>query len=273
MHRTLKEIRAEIDNKLAQEPALQELNSTSQTSLISIVADIFAFAAWTLEQMHRFFKKEVEDKLRTPSHNARWYYGETLKYQHGHELVWLEHAQCFGYLTSDTKSLIIKKAAATEIKGGVLIKVVKSKGDNLQPLTVEEFTSFSSYMDKIKDAGVDLIVRSWLPDELFVSYNIFYDPLILNSEGKLLSDNSREPVREAMLNYIETLPFNGRFKISAFEDAIQNATGVVDLQRINVKTKYGTYDFTEVIVSCIAESGYMVLTDNSMLNYKANYDV
>lgn len=273
MHRTIQEIRAEIDERAAQEPDLQELNSPSQTRLFNILADIFAFAAWSLEQMHRYFSKDIDNKLLIPSHNARWYRQQALQYQHGDELIWNEDTMRFAYLQQNNERQIIAQTAATEMKGGVLIKAVKQQGEQLKPLSEDEFAGFSAYMQRIKDAGVRVITRSWMPDDLRIKYNIFYDPLVLNSDGKLLGDTSKEPVKQAIENYVKYLAFNARFRISELEDAIQQAAGVVDLQKLSVQSRNGTYDFTDIDVSRIAEAGYMKLTDDSTINYKTEFDV
>ncbi len=273
MNRTLKEIRAELDERAAQEPALQELNSPSQTRVFNVLADIFAFASWTLEQMFRYFLTILRDMLRIPAHNARWYQRQALKYQHGHELVWLEDQMRFDYIIQDLDAQIIAHSAATEVPGGVFIKVVKKSGDNLQPLTEEEYMGFNAYIDRVKDSGVRFTTRSWLPDDLFINYNIYYDPLVLSGSGKLLSDNSKEPVKEAIQTYIHNLPFNSTFRISKLEDVIQQVPGVVDLQKLSVKSRNGNLEFTEIEVSRIAEAGYMKITDDSVITYKSEYNV
>lgn len=273
MNRTLKEIRAEIDERAAQEPALQALDSPSQTRLFNILADIFSFAAWSLEQMHRYFKKDIDSKLLTPSHNARWYRLQCLDYQHGDDLVWIEEQMRFDYLAKDTDKQIIAHAAATEIEGGVLIKVVKQTGDSLVPLSIEESAGFAAYINRVKDAGVRITTRSWLPDDLRLTYDIYYDPLLLNADGRLLSDTSKEPVKEAIQSYIQGLPFNAKFRVSQLEDAIQQAVGVVDFKSKGVFSRNGQLPFTDIAVSRIAEAGYMQLTDNSVLNYKTEYNV
>ena len=46
-------------------------------------------------------------------------------------------------------------------------------------------------------------------DLLKVAYTIYYDPLVMNSDGELIADDTIKPVELAINNYIQNLPFNG----------------------------------------------------------------
>jgi hypothetical protein len=270
MARTVQEIYDSIIADMANYEALNEMNSVSNTALFKLFAYVFAYAAWTVESLFDLFKADVDEKLLTPAHNARWYQQQALKYQHGDELVWLDSLQAFGYLEVNDDKKIIAHAAAVEQSGRLLVKVVKEVSSDLQPLSNDESAGFLAYINRIKDAGVRISVRSWLPDNLALEYLIKYDPLIMSESGSLLADPAIRPVDEAINSYISNLDFNGRFSIIKLEDAIQAAFGVVDMQRISVKSRQGADDFTDITIDRVAESGYMKLfTSATTISYSA----
>lgn len=270
MARTVTEIYNSILADKVNHSELDELNSSSKTALYKLLAYIFAFAAFTLEKLFDQFKIDVDEKLKLPAHNARWYQQQALKYQHGDELAWNDTLQSFEYLEEDEDKQIVARAAAVESGGRVTIKVVNQLNGELQPLTSSENAALQSYLNRIKDAGVRISSRSWLPDDLVIDYEIIYDPLILTSSGCLISDSSIKSVEDAIQNYIEELDFNGRFSIAKLEDAIQTADGVVDFNRIGVFSRHGSDNFAQIFIDKVAESGYMKLHENSIINYIAS---
>lgn len=267
MPRTVTDIYNSILAKQAEYSELNEMSSTSNTALYKLLAYIYAFISFSLESLFDQFKLDVDEKLKMPAHNARWYQKQALAYQHGDELAWLENQEAFGYLVADEEKQIVARAAAIETNGGVVIKVVKEVSGDLHPLTSVENAGLLAYLNKIKDAGVRISSRSWLPDDLYLEYDIQYNPLILASDGSLLSNPGIKPVENAIQEYIKQLDFNGRFSISKLEDAIQNVPGVIDFSRDVVQSRFGSNSFTNVIVSKVAESGYMKLHETSIIIY------
>lgn len=270
MARTVTEIYNSLINKKAEYTALDAMNSTSSTAIFKLLAYVFAYVAWTVETIFDIFQAEVNEKLKLPAHNERWYQQAALAYQHGDELVWDELLESFTYLSVDESKKIVARAACVEIAGRVLVKAVKETNGVLQPLTTAENDGLQAYLNRVKDAGVRISSRSWLPDDLVITYIIIYDPLLLNSTGGLLSSPSTKPVEDAIDAYIELLDFNGRFSISKLEDAIQAASGVVDFNRGKIESRHGADGFTTISVDRVAESGYMKLHENSSILYTAS---
>ena len=79
----------------------------------------------------------------------------------------------------------------------------------------------------IKDAGVNLLVRSVNPDRLRVEAEIYYDPAILDSSGARLDGTNSIPVQEAVYAFLRELPFDGRFVKAHLTDKMQAVEGVV----------------------------------------------
>lgn len=270
MARTIQQIYDNIIADMANYEALNEINSQSATALFKLFAYVFAYAAWTLESLFDLFIADVDEKLLRPANNVRVYQQRALSYQHGDELIWLEDKQHFDYLVIDDEKQIVAQSAAIDGQGRVTIKVVKDVNGQLEPLTTAELAGLSNFMERTKDAGVFISVLSNLPDDLSVHYDFIYDPLVITSDGRLLSDNSIYPVQNAIDNYIAELDFNGRFSISKLENAIQAVPGLIDFRRYEITSRQGAADFAPINVDIVAVSGYMKLHVSSIINYIAS---
>ena len=87
------------------------------------------------------------------------------------------------------------------------------------------------------------------------SGTIFYDPLILNADGTSKSDGSRL-IDLAIENYLRDLPFDGRLKRTSITDSILASEGVFDVQVSILQHKYAAYDYQDIEISHVPESGY-----------------
>lgn len=271
MARTVSEIKQSIIAKKVEYEQLNGLTSPSASALFKILAEVFAWAAWVHEQIVDHAIQALTKKMEERAfHNLAWYQAEALNYQHGDELMWDDNKKEFRYAVIDTDKRIVARSAAIESGRTAIVKAVKEVGGQLQPLSTSENAGLNAFLNKRKDTGVKIFSRSWLPDDLYLEYEFIYDALVLSSNGSLLSDANTFPANDAIENYIEQLDFNGRFRISKLEDAVQNAQGIVDFKRISLKSRHGSNEFVEIDVSIIAQSGYMRLHENSVLTYKAS---
>ena len=77
----------------------------------------------------------------------------------------------------------------------------------------------------------------------------------------------------AINNYIKGLPFDGVFNLTAFVDAMQQATGVVDPVINSVEAKVGAGSYSPTGQNYTADAGYLEidptfpLTDPSVITY------
>ncbi len=114
-------------------------------------------------------------------------------------------------------------------------------------------------MQDVKDAGVRLDVISLLPDKLKLGITIRYNPLLLDENGVCLR-TGKEPVKDAIKNYLKQLPFDGELSLMKLIDEIQEVEGVEDLKLTNALTAWinGTsYEPYEVInMSVVPKSGW-----------------
>jgi hypothetical protein len=106
-------------------------------------------------------------------------------------------------------------------------------------------------------------------DNLKLVMDIWYDPLVLNSTGKLLSNSSSEPAKETIKEFIKSLPFNGEFVPTKLVDALQGTVGVKIPVILTCQSRYGTNEFSNVDGKVIPYSGYLTIANADLtLNYR-----
>ncbi|MFK5855369.1 MAG: hypothetical protein QM503_04495 [Bacteroidota bacterium] len=254
---------------------LEDLGSSSKVAIWRLLIWIVAVAIFIHEGLWFVFKGEVEaDIARHMPHGERWYQEESLKFQYGDQLVWNTATRRYEYETYDANKLIIKRAATESNNGMVAIKVATLLNGDLAPLSTLQKIAFQAFWSRYRDAGVVINIITANPDLLKLSHQIYYDPLVLSSDGSLISDSSVKPVEDAINSYIATLDFNGRFSLEHCDAAIRAAEGVVDFKRLSADSKYGANNYSSIDVSIIAYSGYFIIDpDNTLtdlITYTAN---
>jgi hypothetical protein len=262
MARTITEIQNLIIQDIQNNEILSnKITSKSKTAIWRLWTYIVATAIWTLEKLFDIHKSEVETIINSKSpHRLLWYKNKALSFQYGYSLL----SDSDIYEIEDDDAKIIKYAAATEIEGILRIKVAKENSGLLAELSSEEITAFSYYMNMIKDAGVILRIISQEADHLKLSIDIYYDPMVLDGEGRRLDGTNNTPVQSAITNYLQNLPFDGEFTIMSLTDIIQSVSGVKIVQIINTEAKWGTYDWNIISARYNPEAGWLKIYDNDL---------
>jgi hypothetical protein len=157
-------------------------------------------------------------------------------------------------------------AAVVEAERGLRIKVAKDNGTDLERLhPTEEMPAFTAYMNRVKDAGVKLLITSTAADELKLSLEVYYDPLILDSTGSRLDGSDNKPVQKAVRNYLRNLPFNGIFVLAYLVDVLQQVPGVVVPHVLAANARFASLPFTSFGVQYQPDSGYLRLINEGDL--------
>lgn len=238
-------------------------NSTSRVAIWKIFFYAVAFAWNALDQLFDLFRAEIDDKIKRQKPGSAMNVVELAKnFQYGYDLEYGTTAYDNGSLTEDqvTESKIVTYAAAVEQVRGIRIKVAKGTSE-LQPLTAEELISFSAYMERVKAAGIQLLITSQVADDLNATIRIFYNPLVLRSDGGRIDGVDSEPVQNALRKYLKNLPFNGLFVPQYAVDALQAVEGVTIVMADSMSARYGAIDFTEIDVEYNPDSGYLRLNN------------
>lgn len=246
MARTIAEIKQQILETKNNNQVLQELDSNSSTSIWQLWADIVALVIYTLESLFDLFKIEINSIVSSSLvGSSEWYRSKALEFQLGNNLVFMDNTYKYPDNTDGTPptGTIIKRASAEEINGIVHIKVAKEDSGLPVPLSNIEKEAFTSYMNKIRFAGVFLSIVSKSADLFKLDLIVYYDPQLITSEGKSVANLSVYPVIEAIDAYAASLPWNGRMYVQQLVDAIQSVSGVLDItiDEIQVSTSDGSY--------------------------------
>ncbi|WP_080058986.1 hypothetical protein [Spirosoma aerolatum] len=268
--RTKEEIQAEMSAVQDQFPTLKGLTSTSQVGFFKLLKDMWALLVMAIEQRQDTLIAQVmaamaDSKLGSLS----WYVSQLKAFQFGDAVTVYEGAR-IGYATVNPDKQIIKQATVTEQPDGrLLAKVAKSVSGVLVPLATVELTALIEYVRQVKYAGVIVDVISLPADELRLEVTVKYDRLVLNGSGQLLTDITKYPVRDAIIAYLQALPFDSKINWTALTDSLQQLPGVADF---NVTRTFiraaGTTAWTEFARETTSRAGYMALNLNeSVITY------
>lgn len=275
MARTIKEIKKSMTDQFMASPELRELygfqpgasfaDEFSTVSIESILFGIFASAIYVLETFFDRFKTDVDSKIASAIvATIPWYHRICKEYQHGDDLVYDENTASFKYQSIDANKQLVKYASCRDRGGGVYILV---SGEDQQGLPTalpdDVLQAFRSYINEVKPAGVLVEAYSYNPDVITLSAVIEYDPLVLNSDGSLVSDSSVYPVEQAIEKYLRNILYGGVLNKTKLVDAIQSAEGVKDVILNEVLTRQSReVEFTVMAGNNYTSVGGSVVAEN-----------
>lgn len=279
MARTIQEIQTLILQAKAQEPALNELNSSSKVAIWRLWVYIIAVAIWSLEKIFDLHRADIDKRLaELKPHTARWYRSKALAFQYGFDL--LTDSDKFnntGHTEEQIEaSKIVKYSAVVESpnEGRLIVKIAGEQGEQLQPITDAQKQAFEAYLQEIKDAGVRLSAVNYQPDILHLQMKIVYDPLVLDSNGQSII-HATKPVETAIKSYLKRLPFNGELVLAHLIDELQQAEGVkiphlvlAQSKHIGTNGNYGAFEAIEI--SKIPTAGYFTIDNFNDITYVSN---
>jgi hypothetical protein len=125
-------------------------------------------------------------------------------------------------------------------------------------------------MFKVGDAGTLILPRTSGPDNLKLTLDVYYDPLVLNGQGVRLDGTNNTPLQDAIGESLYQLEFNGELILTNLTDHLQQIDGV-EMPVIKLaEAKYGALDFTAFDETYIADAGYMIIEETDLtLNFIA----
>lgn len=265
MARTISEIQQKIIEAREADPVLSELNSTSNTAIWLLWSYIVAVCQWVVENLFDSHRAEVEAIIAAQRpHTLQWYVTKAKQFQYGVALAF--ESDNYATPTTDPAIAIVSYAAAVELPSLVRLKVATLSAGALAPLSADQLTAFTSYIQQIKDAGVRMQVTSGYPDVMQVKLKIYYDPLVLNAAGERIDGTATQPVLDAVKKFLTTLPFNGLFVLNNLIAALQLVQGVVIGVVETAAATYGALPYTPVTVEYAPDAGYMVADETYLLD-------
>lgn len=272
----LQQLQPNIDDN---QSLLDDLTSSSKVAIWRLLFFVIAVGIHIHELLFDTHEQEVIDiRNLTPTNTTRWLADQSKKFQYGDALSYNETNGKYEYNVINSSNKIVKLASVTEFGNNVLIKVAKLDGNGLpEPLTTAEKSAFDGYVNIIRAAGQQIEIRSDIADRLRLNLNVYYDPLVLNPDGTLISDPSINPVEEAISSYVEKgIPFDGIYRTGDLEQAIAAAEGVRDSQIQSDTYQFGILSnpYVEIVDNVTPFAGYLRLdTAGSTINYINNTTV
>jgi len=202
----------------------------SSVSLENILFFVVAACCHVVETIFDQHRKDVEEKIaQAVVASVPWYYRMALAFQYGDPLVLDETTQQYVYAETDESRQVVKYAAVRDKGTSVQILVSGDEDGSPVPLSNDVLTVFKQYMNRVKVAGVILNISSTASDSIAIAATITIDPLVLGTDGTLLSDGSK-PVEEAITSHLKSITYGGTFNKTRLTDAIQAVEGVTDVE-------------------------------------------
>lgn len=221
-------------------------NSFSLVSIENILFYVVASAVWLSYRLFDRHKSEIEQILREQiTGTAAWYAWKARQFQYGMPLVPEKDYYDNSGLTDEQseQKRVVKHAAAAEAADKSILYIKVASGDDLErhKLNTSQLTAFEEYINTVSYAGVRIAVINQDGDEIQLEIDIYYDPLVLDSKGKMLDGTDKTPVQNAIRRYLNNLPFNGVYTNQALVDALQIVPGVGAVGLQSAASRYYPY--------------------------------
>lgn len=234
---------------------LAELNSQSKTSDVGLWKFVWSALAFIQEAIWEERRDEMQAIVDSgiPGTDA-WMHQELLKFQYGDVLQFDANASKAKYFYDPVtpEQRIIKRCAIVSAGGVTQIKVAKEDvSGNPVPLEAEELAAFAAYVRQIQWAGSNIAApTSFAADKLNAPITVYYNGTVKLEDIK--------PLIEAAFNeYLSRLPFNGEYKVSAHQDAIQAVADVNDVVMGNIQAKAAAGNYVTVNRVYYPVAGYI----------------
>ena len=237
----------------------------SAVSVETCILYVVAACAALLEYMFDWFTEDVDNIVNNERYGRKGWYEKTAKafqYQDGNGVDYALDIDTGEYAIDDEEARIVKHASAEAGNGiGVRLKVAKESNGALAPLTTDELAAFTTYINRLKPAGVPVTVISRNPDRLAVGMAVYYDPLVFNAATAL------QKVKETVSGYLNSIEFNGEFVTMTMVDRLQSVPGLDIIEAGEVKAKHEGYGYTPIENNAryVPQPGYMTLGDDADL--------
>lgn len=246
------------DGDAAAQAAYYDQNF-SAVSVETCILYVVAACAALVENLFDWFTADVDERVNEDRYGRKGWYEKTAKaFQMGYPLN-EETGKYDTVVEEGDEALIVKHASAEANNGiGVRLKVAKEDNGALAPLTSDELAAFTTYINRLKPAGVPVTVISRNPDSLAVEMAVYYDPLVFNAATAL------QKVKDTISGYLNSIEFNGEFVTMAMVDRLQSVPGLDIIEAGEVKAKHEGYGYEPIENNAryVPQPGYMTLGDD-----------
>jgi hypothetical protein len=268
---------SEIQDMIIEEkethPELDTFNSDSMYAKWRMWTFVTAKVFRTIVSRFITFIADAKELIaREKPGRTRWYAEKAKLFQYGYSVV--EDQDYYDNTGIDdslvTASRVVKYAACVDVGSRLRIKIAGVTDGSLAPIGSTQFDAFKSYMENdVKYAGVRIEYVNSVPDELKLSYDIYYDPSVLDADGKRLDGTNDTPVQTAINNYlVNKLRFDGVFVTASLTDELQKVDGVKVPALQLAQARYGTLPFANIVDFYNPDAGYLRIAPSGLtLNF------
>jgi hypothetical protein len=229
---------------------------------------IVAVAIYLHESIWDIFKVDLENIAATAvAGTAKWLQKKVLEFQF--DAVTPQVIEVIDGVASypivDATKRIITRASVKQTGNKIVsVKVAKGSANSLEPLTTEEKTALSDYLDDIKLVGTEIIVVSQEADRLKVTGTVYY-------KGQYVESVVKAAVIAAIDNYLATFSndiqsFDGTLIVNKLIDAVQAVPGVNDFVITEIKGRNADQtvaDGTPITRTYESVAGYIISEDTA----------
>lgn len=258
-----------VNNAVAAEADLSGLTSSSKTAEFNLWKYVWSAMAYIQEQLWGERKAEIQTLVDQGIPGTElWLQKELLKFQYGDSLTFDINNGKYAYAVIDTTKQIIKRCAVRSSGGITLVKVAKEDvSGNPIALVSAELTAFTTYLRQIQWAGANIGNPTTAnSDKLNAPMTVYYN-------GTVKLDDIKPLIQAAFNDYLKALPFNGEYKITSHQDAVQKVVNVNDVIMGTVQAKVDGGAYVNVNRIYLPASGYIerdtTIGFDTMISYVA----
>lgn len=265
------------------EAAQEQPTSTSRVSQWRKSVYGFALAAHFLETLWEEFERRIRLLIASQRvHTISWYQEQILRYQHGAPTDALGYYDNTNRTVAEVEAMKVFKYAAitrTVQNGAIILRAKTAQVDsngNLVANTSQHIAAGQSFITENSDAGTIVNITTGDGDDLKLEIDIYFDPQILDSDGRRVDGENDTPVIDATREFLKSLEFNDRYIIAKHENAIEAVEGV-NFQSVKLAaSKYAFHSYDSVGIpnagvipqTRVADAGYFTLDmDALVINY------
>jgi hypothetical protein len=239
-----------LRQKYELEPGKSFDEQFSAASVEALMIETHATAAATLETMHEWHLREIAQKVEQERYGyPGWYRRMMLAFQYGDDVNQLEEQTFYDVIDPDKQIVKFAYCQENTAQSGVgvvvVIKIAKAGASGMpEILTPDEETAATAYINRVKPAGIPVLLINEQADRLLIHIRVRYNPMLLIS-----ADAVDAAVKNAINGYINGLTYNGAFVAMRMIDALQATSGIEIAQTVAIAAAHAGYpsqDITEL---------------------------
>lgn len=242
MARSINEIYKEIVAEKNKRLELSEYKSDSKVSVMNGIAWFVSAAIYSFETIMDTFIVDINDIIKDRINGTPSYYvNAALKYQHGDKLKIRDDGLGFGYEKTDETKRIITQASYQEdtnpqsLDTKLILKVATGTNGKLSPLSEDQLTQVTAYINQVKFAGTYIEVVSRKGDIIIPRLTVFYD-------GSVMEETMRSSLDDALNKFIMETKFNSAIYVSSIVSCLMAVEHVTDVYMdVNAVPQQGVY--------------------------------